>query len=477
VPAQIAAVVCVLLILWLLYVEWDRKNPTSVFLWIPIVWLALAGSRSASEWLNLRPPDPGAEQYMEGDPLNRLVYSGLLAVGLIVIAVRWRRVGKLLGTNIAVLLFLLYCVLSVAWSDYPDVAFKRWTKALGDLVMVLIVLSDREPFVAVKRLLARTSYFLIPLSVLFVKYYPDLGRMYGRWDYKVIYTGVTTNKNTLGVICLVYGLASLWRLLTAWNSPKDFSRGRQLIAHSIILAMVMWLFVITNSMTSLSCFLMGSVLLFAANIRAVVKRPVILHLLIAAELSASASVLFLGASPDVLRAMGRDPTLTDRTDIWGLVISLVDNPIVGTGFESFWLGPRLATVWQSYRWGPTQAHNGYLEIYLQLGWLGVLLLAIIIATGYRTVISAVRRRLPTASLMLVYFFVGMTYNFTEAAFFRMMASVWILLLLAITRLPKEFAPKFRRSRTRIQDGRTATPCDSPARGTVVATEAACPAFK
>ncbi len=474
---QIAAVVFIFLILVLLWLEWDRKAPVSAALWIPVVWLALAGSRSASEWLNLRPPDPGAEQYMEGDPLNRFVYTGLLVLGLIVVAIRWRRVWKLLQTNIAVLVFFVYCAVSLAWSDYPDVAFKRWTKAVGDLIMVLIVLSDRDPFVAVKRLLARTGYLLIPLSVLFIKYYPELGRTYGRWDYKVIYTGVTTNKNTLGVICMLYGLASLWRFLSAWNSPKGFSRILQLIAHSMILAMVMWLFVITNSMTSLSCFFMGSVLLLASTIRAVVKRPVLIHMLIAAELTVAGSILFLGASPDVLRAMGRDPTLTDRTEIWGLVIDLVENPILGTGFESFWLGPRLATVWRSYTWGPTQAHSGYLEIYLQLGWIGVILLAVIIATGYRTVIAALRQKLPTANLMLAYFFVGLTYNFTEAAFFRMMASAWILLLLSITKLPKQFVPKFRRSRKRANDRRTPTSFDMPACGTVVATEAVYPAFK
>jgi O-antigen ligase len=477
VSPQIAAVVFISLILVLLWIEWDRKNPVSAALWIPVVWLALAGSRSASEWLNLRPPEPGAEQYMEGDPLNRFVYTGLLVLGFIVVAIRWRRVGKLLQTNIAVVVFFVYCAISLAWSDYPDVAFKRWTKAIGDLVMVLIVLSDRDPFVAVKRVLARTGYLLIPLSVLFIKYYPELGRTYGRWDYKVIYTGVTTNKNTLGVVCMLYGLASLWRFLSAWNSPRGSSRILQLIAHSIILAMVMWLFVITNSMTSLSCFLMGSVLLLAATIRAVVKRPVLIHMLIAAELSVSASVLFLGASPDVLRAMGRDPTLTDRTAIWDLVIDLVDNPILGTGFESFWLGPRLATVWRSYTWGPTQAHSGYLEIYLQLGWIGVILLAVIIATGYRTVTAALRQKLPTANLMLAYFFVGLTYNFTEAAFFRMMASAWILLLLSMTRLPKQFVPKFRRLRTRANHRRMPTSFDMPACEAVVTTEAVCPAFK
>jgi exopolysaccharide production protein ExoQ len=214
------------------------------------------------------------------------------------------------------------------------------------------------------------------------------------------------------------------------------------------------------------------VLLFASSIRAVLRRPVLIHLLIAAELTVCASVLFLGASPDVLRAMGRDPTLTDRTAIWGLVIGLIDNPILGTGFESFWLGQRLVEVWKFYSWGPTQAHNGYLEIYLQLGWIGVLLLAVVIVTGYRTVAAALQQRLPTANLMLAYFFVGLTYNFTEAAFFRMMASAWILLLLAMTRIPKQLTPKVRHSSEGRQGGRRPTSIDSPS-GTALGAETVC----
>jgi len=43
------------------------------------------------------------------------------------------------------------------------------------------------------------------------------------------------------------------------------------------------------------------------------------------------------------------------------------NPWIGAGFESFWLGPRLNKLWAQYNFMPNQAHNGYIEIYLNLG--------------------------------------------------------------------------------------------------------------
>jgi O-antigen ligase len=63
---------------------------------------------------------------------------------------------------------------------------------------------------------------------------------------------------------------------------------------------------------------------------------------------------------------------------------LIDvNPIIGVGFESFWLGSRVYALWEKYWWHPNQAHNGYFEMYLNLGLLGLLSLASMIVSGYR----------------------------------------------------------------------------------------------
>lgn len=441
-PPHIATIVFIAGIILLLFLDRERESRNSWAIWISVVWLVLAGSRSVSQWLQLGSPLAASDQYLEGNPLDRMVYTGLLVSGLIVLAGRRRRIWRLLKANGPILLFFCYCALSFLWSEYPDVAFRRWIKAVGDLVIVLIVLSDRDPTAAVKNLLARTSFLLIPLSVLFIKYYPDLGRSYGMWDWKTYYTGVTTNKNTLGVICLFCGLGSAWRFLAALHSRAKRRTG-QLVAHGVILSMVIWLFWMANSMTSLACFLLASVLLLATHIRVVARRPGAVHFLVGAVICVCVSVLFLGLGPGVLETMGRNSTLTDRTGIWAMVLGMTKNPLLGTGFESFWLGPRLQKIWSVYSWGPTEAHNGYIEIFLNLGWIGIVLLAVVIATGYRTVLAAFRRKLPTGNLVLAYFVVGVVYNFTEAAFFRMMAPAWILFLLAIARVPGSPSPKVR----------------------------------
>src|SRR5881396_222075 len=215
-PQSVATVVYGLVILALFLLDRDRKSRVSPALWIPVAWVLLAGSRMFSDWLDPARGMQSPDQYLEGSPLDRLMLAGLLAAGLMVLLTRGRRTGMFLRANGPILLFFLYGALSVFWSDYPDVAFKRWTKALGNVVMVLVVLTDQDPSAAVKRLLARTGFLLIPLSVLLIKYYPELGVGYGPWGTQN-YMGVATGKNGLGYICLIFGLGYLWRVLEAFR--------------------------------------------------------------------------------------------------------------------------------------------------------------------------------------------------------------------------------------------------------------------
>jgi exopolysaccharide production protein ExoQ len=434
-PAAIATVVFAIGILGLFWLDRDPGGRTSLGLWVPVIWFSIACSRPVTQWFQGGTWIGSTDQVLDGSPTDRLVYTGLLIVGLLVLAARIKPVGKLLRVNGPILLCLLYCTVSILWSDFPLVAFKRWTKTLGDIVMVLIVLSEGELLLGLKRFLARLTYVLIPASILLIKYYPQLGLGFSFWDGRAGFQGVTTNKNSLGAICMCLGVFAVWRLLTALRDKGKTGSKRRMLPQVVILAMVLWLFWNTNSMTALNTFVMASILLVATNVRLGIRKPALVHLLIASMALVTYSVLFLGVSPGVLKTMGRNPTLTDRTEVWGVLLSQVDNPVLGAGFESFWLGPRLERIWSRYWWRPNEAHNGYLEIYLNLGWAGVALLLTLILTGYKTVFGAWRNNLPAGSLRLAYFFIGLVFNFTEAAYFRILAPVWLFFLLAIVRVP------------------------------------------
>ena len=445
-----ATLVTLLLIGGLVLVNRDPRVRTSPALWLPVIWIAIATSRPVSTWLQMAPVR-SEDFYLEGSPLDRNVFAALLAMGVVVLLARAHRVALLLRSNVPLLLFFAYGALSISWSEFPDITFKRWIKALGDLVMVLVVLSEFDPSAAIKRLFARVAFVFVPLSLLFIRYYGELGRLYSRWEGTVSYNGIATDKNMLGMACLVFGIALFWRLQQEFSTPVNTQQTRRIslntgrvvlvpstrsfLAHGLVLTMLVLLLVVSNSMTSLGCFVLASGLMLVVSFPAIARRRGLIHLLVFGTISVVFLTLFVDLGGLLLQQLGRNATLTGRTELWPALLKLDVNPWLGTGFESFWLGPRLQEIWSLYWWHPTQAHNGYLEIYLTLGWIGIGLLALVAIQGYANIIKMFSYDPVGAKLRLAYFVVAIAYNFTESAF-KTLHPVWLAFLLAVIVPPK-----------------------------------------
>ena len=408
-------------ILGIFYFDRDKGARFSRALWIPITWLMICGSRPVSLWLQTGPTI--GDQYADGSPIDAGVFAILLIAGLVVLKRRWKQVEGLVRNNPVILLFIFYCLLSTLWSDYSFVAFKRWIKSLGDIVMIMIVLTDSDQRGAIRHFLCRAGYVLVPVSVLFIKYYPDLGRSYNPWTWIPMYCGVTTFKNQLGMITLVCALGALWCFVRTWRD-RPSRRWQHLLAQGTILGMSIWIFLTADSMTSFSCFILSGFILVMANQTWIAKRPVFVHIMVGGVIALSVIALFFNSSGDLVQTLGRNSSLTGRTDIWKIVLELSQRrPLLGTGFESFWMGDRLQTVWQ-FEKGIQEAHNGYLEVYANLGWVGVVLLAGLIVTGYWNVFTAYSRDRVLGSIKLAFFTTGVIYSLTEAGF-RMMSPAWL----------------------------------------------------
>jgi hypothetical protein len=128
------------------------------------------------------------------------------------------------------------------------------------------------------------------------------------------------------------------------------------------------------------------------------------------------------------------------------------NPLIGTGFDSFWLGARLERIWAAGGAlnGINESHNGYIETYLNLGWIGVALLAALILTGYWNVIRGLKTDGDVGRLRLGLLVVAVVYNFTEAGF-RTTCTVWVGFLLAVVAAPALAGP--RKPRFAVQENR------------------------
>lgn len=417
----------------LFFLDRDKALKTSKALWLPVMWLWLSGSRGPSIWLGIAPPAGGGAQIqMDGTPLDRLIFMSIIFAGIIVLVYRRNAILAVLKANWPVIIYLAFGLVSVVWSDFSGVSAKRWIKAAGDLTMVLIIATDINPTGAFKRVLSRVGFILLPCSVLLIKYYPNIGRQYDRWHGFVINTGVTTNKNLLGVIVYVVSLGTVWRVLALLRDKQELNRARHLIAQITLLAFGIYLLVQADSATSKACFALGTLLIIATSLSCIRRRPWAVRALVLVILIIGADVMLLGGGATFVHALGRESDLTGRTGIWEELIPMVPNPVLGAGFESFWLGPRVEQIRAANSgFGLNEAHNGYIEIYLNLGWVGLILLTVILISGFRHTGLDLRGSEPAfASLLLAYVTAGTIYGITEAGF-RIMNPNWFFLLFSV----------------------------------------------
>jgi len=427
-PPFIASIICGIGIAGLFYLDRGEKRRVSVALIIPALWMFLNTTHPLSWWLGIDQGIDATQSYVDGSPFDRNFTIFLQLAALVALTRKGAKAGSILRQNTLILVYFSFCLASVLWSDFPFVTFKRWIKALGDVEMVLIILAESDPFAALRHILTRMGFFLFPLSILFIRFYPQLGRRpTNSWTQEPV--GVTQQKNELGIMCMMYGIFFLWMLLSVYRERKLPGRWRHMLAYGTIIAMSAYLLSQCNSTTSIVGFASSAGVLWLTSRRSV--RPALVHLAVLGVLGVSVIALFFDPGGGMVESLGKDPGLTGRKEIWALVLSLHTNPLIGTGFETFWLGSRLefmhhALVNQIIN----EAHNGWIEVYLNLGWVGVCFIALLVATGYKRITSYIRQEPENGCLFIGFLLCTLFYSFSEAGF-RYLNIAWFFLLLVI----------------------------------------------
>jgi O-antigen ligase len=432
---QIALLACLVFILVLLIQDNRLKSDVSTALWIPTVWMLIIGSRVISQWLSINEGYyPSESDFVDGSPLDRNIYIVLMVTALVVLISRGVSFSQVARANGWMFLFLAYCGISIGWSDFPGVSFKRYIKDIGNLLMVLVVLSERTPIEAVMTLFKRCAYILMPLSFVLIKYFPSFGRSYSPWTGAVWYTGVTNNKNTLGVLCAICGIGMAWNLLLILRRNERLKNKLEVFIPSFILILVVWVLIKSNSSTSLVCFIVGIGIVTVMGIKTV-RNNLVYIVPVSAVLLAPVYFMTDGWVAFFTGMIGRDETLTGRTEIWQKALEMVENPIIGCGYSSFWLGERLHKFWSQYTWFPTETHNGYLEIYLELGLIGLGILIGVLISSLRAIVVSARRDPNLGALKLAVLIAVIMYNVTESAF-RSGLIMYFVFQLVVIRFPR-----------------------------------------
>lgn len=397
---------------------------------IPLIWFGISISRPVSGWFQNINYSTSIE---EGNPLNRTIFIGLLIIGLIFLIRLKPDIKGIFGGNKYMLLFLIFCFLSISWADYPIVSLKRFIKEIGTIVMVLILCTCSKPFVNFSSIFRITAYAFLPLSIIMIKYFPEKGRSYHLYTDAMSPTGVTMNKNALGALCLMSGLFLFREYWISRKREGIFKKRGRVDLLFLIVAISMLLY--ADSMTSLMSLFggIGIYLFFNSKVAKRLSRsPATVVLLIAIP------VLIIATS-DLLvyfvALTGHEETFWGRTEFWKVLFTLVQSPLFGSGYGGFWIGDRIAYLHSMYWWDPNQAHSGYVEIYLNLGWIGVILLILIIYSTLKQLLANIDNENSRFGLSIVMVFLA--FNISEGAINKLHI-IWISFLCVsfVSHLPR-----------------------------------------
>jgi O-antigen ligase len=407
-----------------------EAGPMPWSLWVPFIWVCINSTRPLGYWLSSGTDAAAVSDVAGGSFYDRNVYLLLMICGIFILSRRRIEWGQIIRNCHWLLVLFAYYLFSTLWSVDTFVAFKRWVKASGDIIMILILLTETDPAEALRAVFVRSYYLLVPLSILTIKYFRDIGRYYGKWEYETHYCGLTLSKNNLGQLAMLGGLFLLWQMVDIYKRRGHKLKLRTLWPDLTVLGMCLWLLYMAQSSTALVCFVIGTAIFFGARLAWVKTNLYNLRWCVLAlglfMVVFSVSTEFRGALAGLV---GRNATLTDRTLIWDMLLKSGSNPIIGEGFESFWLTNKGNDVFDEFH--VTYAHNGYLDDYLDTGLVGVLLFAGMLYAAGRNVTSHFAGGSHLGYLFLSLFWSCLLFNYTEIAFGRSNVFGMLMILMVV----------------------------------------------
>lgn len=423
-----------------------EPEPPSQWIWVPWVWLLIASTRLVSRWLD---PQAGWDPDLNGSPLDRNLSTLLIGIALVILSKRGKQIKIILALNPWLIALFTYIALSVIWSNFPEVSFRRCFRAIGAFVMVLVVLTERDPLTATAALLRRIYLIHIPLSIAAIKYFRNIGVVYDWSGSEEMWVGLTVHKNSLGQVAMCSGLLFSWRVLQNW--PK-----KALAVDLLLLALTLWLLKgskNSHSSTGIVGFILCSTILLALQFipqnAAHAKRIILTAIVVSALLGSAVYMVFraFDATPvsAVLEATGRDMTFTGRTALWqDLLANAARNPVLGVGYGAFWVGESGRALYslpnwdqETPGWRPNEGHNGFIDLYVELGVVGLALVLVVIGSGVAGAMNTLRNEFEFGRLRLVLLLGVLMNNMTESSLLNGAHSLWFIFLLVAVHIPTE----------------------------------------
>jgi O-antigen ligase len=310
-----------------------------------------------------------------GDRFTELLNLLFIIIGgLLFVSGLPRLPGIRTGAVLAVgLVALFFC--SAVWSIEPGFSAKQAVEYLSVICAAFGIVTnfDADEYMDWLGFLA---FGAACLSLTLLVAFPSSVIAPGLGDFR----GIFSQKNVLGEAMTMGSLALLHGIRRGGKRP--FLK----VAFLCVVAMAAVKSASATSCMIILVFCLTDVVMFQYR-KGGAARIVAQAMMVLAVPAVIAVLLF----PDVLlQLIGKDPTLTGRTDIWSFVIiDIFQRPILGWGYRAFWSfnNPAALEISNALKWSVPQAHNGLLEILLDVGFVGA---AFVLSILVRTMLIAIK---------------------------------------------------------------------------------------
>ena len=350
---------------------------------------------------------------------NRIFWPAMAAIS-VVLALRHRSRLTFPPHIICLLAYLAFAGASVLWAFKPELSFIRFVQQLMIITSIVLPAMLAVQTADMMRGLFLCFAFASILNVFFV-----LGNSPSIVTEYDGYPGYFLGKNYLGEFSAIALLLSLHEMLYP---------GFRRVLGIIVVVIATSLLFLANSKTAFGLalfvpFLAGLTLITRKGLRI---SPAIFLLCIAFF----CVVLSKLSGFNIYRIsyiLYGDSSLTGRTVIWDFASWEIDRrPFLGWGYQSFWLvGPDAPSIVDAPGWVKTMpnAHNGYYDSMLELGYVGLALLVIFITATLHAIGRVADLDFRRAWLVLSLALFVIVYNFLESTWMRGFEFLWVVFVI------------------------------------------------
>lgn len=384
----------------------------------------------------------------EGSLATQILWAAvyLVVIGLI-FTLKAGRFKRAVVANKPLILLLCWAFISVFWSGMRGLTLRRDLALLGTTLFGAY-LAIRYTLLEQLKMLGAVLAIIALMSLFCALAFPSIGIMSGFSEGA--WRGVFSTKNELGRFMV---LAATVFVLIARHTR------RKLLLYCLA---GLSLILVVLSASTIAVAIGGVLLLFIFTYRflgrliARISRP------IPWIISGAIVIVWVGTWVTdnfevILETLGKSPNLTGRTFLWaGALSAIVQRPVLGAGYNAFWAGDGGGFIRAAVKWQAPHAHNGYLDLSLDLGIIGLGLFVLGLVVNFRFARKYSQLARPANLWPLVFVNFMFLYNFTESSILTRNSLLWIIYVsisIAVTRREASLGrPLLLPSPRRVQAG-------------------------